>query len=166
VRHSFRECLPGAILAVGLWALLILGFRYYLALGFGAPTGVFSIDPEIVLIGRAVGAVVATGFLFYFASSAVLVGAELNAALIRRRRDRIAFPGPAPGPVTRNWPRPLPPAATSPSPKFFPGRSANGRPATVPSPGRRVRIVPTSATDGDASAGGAEARIEGGGVAG
>src|SRR5213075_1741011 len=106
-------CLPGAVLAVGLWTLLILGFRYYLALGFGAPTGVLTTDPEIVLIGRAVGAVVATAFLFYFASSAVLIGAELNAELIRRGPVRAAVPESSRAPATRSWPRALPPAATS-----------------------------------------------------
>jgi membrane protein len=148
VRHSFRECLPGAILAVGLWALLILCFRYYLALGFGAPTGVFSIDPEIVLIGRAVGAVVATGFLFYFASSAVLLGAELNAELIRRARGREVMPGAPRVPATRSWPRALPPAATSLSARFLARRPSNARAANspAPSPGRRVRVVATPAT--------------------
>jgi membrane protein len=91
VRHSFRDCLPGAVLGVVLWGLLVLGFRYYLALGFGAPTGVMSDDPRVTLIGQAVAAVVATSFLFYFASSAVLLGAELNATLIARRTaDRVA----------------------------------------------------------------------------
>jgi uncharacterized BrkB/YihY/UPF0761 family membrane protein len=77
--------LPGALLAVVLWAALVIGFRYYLALGFGAPTGVLSDDPRVTLIGQAVASVVATSFLFYFASQAVLLGAELNAALIARR---------------------------------------------------------------------------------
>jgi membrane protein len=86
VRHSFLDCLPGALLAVVLWTVLVIGFRYYLALGFGAPTGVLSDDPRVTLIGQAVAAVVATSFLFYFASSAVLLGAELNAALIARAR--------------------------------------------------------------------------------
>lgn len=100
VRHSFRDCLPGAVLGTGLWALLILLFRYYLALGFGAPTGVVSSDPKIILIGQAVASVVATTFLFYFASSAVLLGAELNAELIRRRpvQDLTSAPARAPLP--------------------------------------------------------------------
>jgi membrane protein len=146
VRHSLRECVPGALLAVGLWTLLILGFRYYLALGFGAPTGVFSQDPTIVLIGNAVAAVVATAFLFYFASTAVLLGAELNAELIRRARGSSTVPERPRVPVTRSWPRALPPAATSLSAKVLARRTANGRPATMPapSPGRRVRVVPAS----------------------
>jgi membrane protein len=86
VRHSFRQCVPGAILAVGLLAVMIVGFRLYLQLGFGAPTGVISHDPEIILIGHAVAAVVATAFFVYFASYAVLMGAELNAELYRRSR--------------------------------------------------------------------------------
>jgi membrane protein len=167
VRHSFQECLPGAVLAVGLWTLLILLFRYFLALGFGAPTGVMSVDPEIILIGRAVGAVVATALLFYYASSAVLLGAELNAELIRRRGGRIAFPEPDDLPNPRSWPRALPSAATWPSPRFFTRRAANGRPARVPapSPGRRVRVVPTTATGADASLVGPEKTGEGGRLA-
>jgi hypothetical protein len=168
VRHSFRDCLPGAVLAAGLWALLILLFRYYLALGFGAPTGVLSVDPEIILIGRAVAAVVATGFLFYFASNAVLLGAELNAELIRRRPRRIVLPGPARVSVTRSWPRALPPAGASLSPnRLFTLRSATRRSVGVPSPspGRRVRVVSGSASAADASVEGAEDRAEGGRLA-
>jgi hypothetical protein len=167
VRHSFRDCLPGAVLAVGLWALLILLFRYYLALGFGAPTGVVSVDPEIILIGRAVAAVVATSFLFYFASSAVLIGAELNAELIRRHRGRMVSPEPARVPVTRSWPRVVLPAAMSLPPRFFPRRPANGSAGRFPSPspGRRVRVVPTTAKAADASAQGPEDSVEGGRLA-
>jgi uncharacterized BrkB/YihY/UPF0761 family membrane protein len=167
VRHSFRECLPGAVLAVGLWTLLILLFRYLLELGFRAPTGVVSVDPEIILIGRAVAAVVATGLLFYYASSAVLFGAELNAELIRRRQGRIGFPAPARVPVTRSGPQALAPVATSLSRKLFTRRTANGRPVSVPSPspGRRVRIVSTTATTADASDVGAEESVDGGRVA-
>jgi membrane protein len=95
VRHSFRDCLPGAVLGVVLWAALVIGFRYYLALGFAAPTGVISDDPRVTLIGQAVASVVATSFLFYFASSAVLLGAELNVALIARRRQAVVAPRPA-----------------------------------------------------------------------
>jgi hypothetical protein len=145
VRHSFRDCMPGAVLAVALWALLILCFRYYLALGFGAPTGVFSNDERITLIGHAVGAVVATAFLFYFASSAVLIGAELNAELIRRRKGRVGGREPARTTVSRSWPRALPTATTSLSAKLLARRTSNGKVA-VPSPsrGRRVRVVATS----------------------
>jgi membrane protein len=92
VRHSFLDCLPGALLGVVLWMALALGFRYYLALGFGAPTGVISDDPRVTLIGQAVAAVVGTSFLFYFASGAVLLGAELNAALIARATAGRAAP--------------------------------------------------------------------------
>jgi membrane protein len=148
VRHSFRDCMPGAVLAVGLWAALILCFRYYLALGFGAPTGVFSDDPRIVLIGQAVGAVVATAFLFYFASSAVLIGAELNAELIRRARGRVPAGDTVRVPVTRSWPRALPPAATSLSAKLARRASSGSVSPPAPSRGRRVRVV-ASSTPGD-----------------
>jgi uncharacterized BrkB/YihY/UPF0761 family membrane protein len=68
-----------------LWILAAVGFRIYLALGSGAPTGVVVNNAQVVLIGRAVGAVVATVLWTYFSSIAILVGNELNAELARRR---------------------------------------------------------------------------------
>jgi membrane protein len=142
VRHSFRNCLPGALLAAALWIVLIICFRFYLALGFGAPTGVISDDPRIQLIGQAVAAVVATSFLFYFASSAVHIGAELNAELIRRTRGAAAVPDPGRAMVRRTaWPSA---AALASLAERLPGRkSPNGQGSAVPapSPGRRVRVI-------------------------
>jgi uncharacterized BrkB/YihY/UPF0761 family membrane protein len=50
----------------------------------------------VVLIGRAVGAVVATVLWTYFSSIAILVGNELNAELARLRRGGSAPPEPVP----------------------------------------------------------------------
>jgi membrane protein len=102
VHHSLGECLPGALLGALLWVAVSVAFRIYLGFGLGAPTGVASDDPEVVLIGRAVGAVVATSFWIYFASIAVLMGGELNAELINRASVR------SPAPVAREASVPLP----------------------------------------------------------
>jgi membrane protein len=85
VKHAWRHLVPGAVLGVFLWILAAVAFRIYLALGSGAPTGVVVNNAEVVLIGRAVGAVVATVLWTYFSSVAILVGNELNAELARLR---------------------------------------------------------------------------------
>ena len=86
VKHPWRQCLPGAVLGVLLWVLAAVAFRVYLATGRGAPTGVVVNDEKVVIIGRAVGAVVATVLWTYFSSMAILLGNELNAELARLRR--------------------------------------------------------------------------------
>jgi membrane protein len=88
VKHAWRDLLPGAVLGVLLWILAAAAFRIYLALGRGAPTGVVVNDERVVIIGRAVGAVVATVLWTYFSSVAILLGNELNAELARLRRLR------------------------------------------------------------------------------
>jgi membrane protein len=85
VKHGWRHLLPGAALGVFGWIVAAVGFRIYLALGSGAPTGVVVNNAQVVLIGRAVGAVVATVLWTYFSSIAILVGNELNAELARLR---------------------------------------------------------------------------------
>jgi membrane protein len=85
VSHAWRHLVPGAILGVLLWIAAAIGFRIYLAFGSGAPTGVVVNDERVVIIGRAVGAVVATVLWTYFSSVAILVGNELNAELARLR---------------------------------------------------------------------------------
>ena len=86
VRHRWRDCLPGAALGVLLWAGAAAIFRAYLMLGSGAPTGVRSNDAQVVLIGRAVGASIGTAVFIYFSSIAILLGAEVNALIIRHRK--------------------------------------------------------------------------------
>ena len=85
VKHPWRRLVPGAVLGVLLWILAAVAFRIYLALGSGAPTGVVVNDARVVIIGQAVGAVVATVLWTYFSSVAILVGNELNAELARLR---------------------------------------------------------------------------------
>jgi membrane protein len=85
IRHAWRHLVPGAVLGVLLWILAAVAFRIYLALGSGAPTGVVVNDARVVIIGQAVGAVVATVLWTYFSSVAILVGNELNAELARMR---------------------------------------------------------------------------------
>jgi uncharacterized BrkB/YihY/UPF0761 family membrane protein len=85
VRLSVRQCLPGACLAVVLWIGAAGVFRGYLLIGAVAPTGVHTDDQQVVLIGRAIGASIATGVWLYFSSLAVLTGAELNSVLLQLR---------------------------------------------------------------------------------
>jgi membrane protein len=85
VKHAWRHLVPGAVLGVLGWIVAAVGFRIYLAFGSGAPTGVVVNNAQVVLIGRAVGAVVATVLWTYFSSIAILVGNELNAELARLR---------------------------------------------------------------------------------
>jgi membrane protein len=86
VRHAWRHLVPGAVLGVMLWIVAAVAFRIYLAFGNGAPTGVVVNNAQVVLVGRAVGAVVATVLWAYFSSVAILVGNELNAELARLRQ--------------------------------------------------------------------------------
>jgi membrane protein len=86
VKHSWRQLLPGAVLGVLLWILAAVAFRLYLAFGSGAPRGVVVNDQRVVIIGQAVGAVIATVLWTYFSSVAILLGNELNAELARLRR--------------------------------------------------------------------------------
>jgi membrane protein len=113
VRHRWRDCLPGAALGVLLWAGAAAIFRAYLMLGSGAPTGVRSHDAQVVLIGRAVGASIGTAVFIYFSSIAILLGAEVNALIIRHRRLAAAAATPPTSPV------PLPAAGPplTPAPK-------------------------------------------------
>ena len=84
-KHAWRHLVPGAVLGVFLWILAAVAFRIYLAFGGGDPTGVVVNNAQVVLVGRAVGAVVATVLWTYFSSVAILVGNELNAELARMR---------------------------------------------------------------------------------
>jgi len=85
VKHTWRQCLPGAVVAVLLWLAAGIGFRAYLFIGAGAPTGVSSADARVTLIGRAVGSAIATAVFCYVSALVLLVGAELNAEIGRRR---------------------------------------------------------------------------------
>jgi len=91
VRHSWRQCLPGAVAGAGLWILAAVGFRVSAAVGLRGSSGVSGDDATIQVIGQSVNAVIATVLWAYLASIAILLGGEFNAAL-RARRDA---PAPA-----------------------------------------------------------------------
>jgi membrane protein len=99
VRHRWRDCLPGAVVGVVLWAAAAAIFRAYLVLGSGAPTGVRTNDPQVVLIGRAVGASIGTAVFIYFSTIAILLGAEVNAMLIWHRARKAAGEAAPPTPA-------------------------------------------------------------------
>ncbi len=92
VGHTCRQCLPGAYLAVVLWVAAAVAFRAYLTVGAAAPTGVTTHDERVILIGRAVGASIATAIWMYVSALAILTGAELNGELRRRQRSAALTP--------------------------------------------------------------------------
>ena len=73
-RQRFRSVVPGAVLAMVLWAISSVGFSFYLAnfANYGVTYG---------SIGAAVGLL----FYLYLCASVVLLGAELNAAIYHPR---------------------------------------------------------------------------------
>jgi membrane protein len=85
VRHHWRDCVPGAVLGATLWIVAAVGFRLSAALGLRSSSGVAADDRAVNLIGQSVNAVVATVLWAYFASIAILIGGEFNAALRARR---------------------------------------------------------------------------------
>jgi membrane protein len=99
---TWRQCLPGAIVSVVLWLLASVAFRAYLVFGAAAPTGIATRNKEVVLIGRAVGASIATGFFMYVTALAILFGAEINGVLWRRERDQQMRRMPTPVPDRSN----------------------------------------------------------------
>jgi len=76
-RQGFRSVVPGAALAVVLWAISSVGFTFYLAnfANYGVTYG---------SIGAAVGLL----FYLYLCASVVLLGAEFNAAIYHLLTDR------------------------------------------------------------------------------
>src|SRR3712207_3296541 len=70
--RRFRFATPGAVLAVGLWAIASLAFSFYLAnfAGRGLTYG---------SLGTAIGLL----FYLYLSACVVLFGAEVNAAIYR-----------------------------------------------------------------------------------
>jgi membrane protein len=106
VRHTYRQCLPGAVLGAALWILAAVGFRLSAPLGLHSAKGLASDDPSVTLIGQSVNAVVATVVWAYFASIAILMGGELNSFLrARRAAAAAAIAPPAPAPLP---PQPVP----------------------------------------------------------
>lgn len=84
VRPPWKDCVPGAVLGLGVWILVALGFRLYLDVGGRPGTGVASHEEVTLLVGRAVAAVIATMLWTFLSSVAVLLGGEVNAVLAHR----------------------------------------------------------------------------------
>lgn len=83
-RTRWKDCLPGTVTGMGLWVLAASGFRLYLAMGGRPGAGVSGGEEVLVTVGRAVAAVIATMLWAFVSSLAILVGGEVNAALMRR----------------------------------------------------------------------------------
>ncbi|MGZ8649172.1 MAG: YihY/virulence factor BrkB family protein, partial [Solirubrobacteraceae bacterium] len=97
VRHTWRECVPGALVGAVLWIVAAVVFRISAELGMRAAAGgVAANDPSMILIGQSINAVVATVLWAYLASIAILIGGEFNAALRTRRLERSVVDAPAP----------------------------------------------------------------------
>jgi membrane protein len=109
VRHSCRDCLPGALFGAALWIVAAAAFR--LTAGTRDSLGVASGDADVELIGQAVNAVVATVIWAYLASIAILIGGEFNVAwrtrATRRQhaRDPLGVVPGGPGPAQAKFTR-------------------------------------------------------------
>jgi membrane protein len=130
VSLRWRQCLPGAVVAVTLWLLASVVFRAYLVFGAAAPTGIATRDKEVILIGRAVGASIATGFFMYVTALAIIFGAEINGVIWRQERDRQMCRMPAQTEPNNGRPR-----------------SVTKRPADVPTP-RELDTAPRQRSAG------------------
>jgi membrane protein len=95
VQHTWRECLPGALVGAALWIVAAVVFRISAELGMRAASGgVAANDPSMILIGQSINAVVATVLWAYLASIAILIGGEFNAALRNRRLEQAVVAAP------------------------------------------------------------------------
>jgi membrane protein len=85
VDNRWRDCLPGAVLGMGLWLAVSAGFRLYLGT-VGAPGAQFApTDEAVALLGQVVGAVVAAVLWTFLSSISLLVGGELNSEVAAAR---------------------------------------------------------------------------------
>lgn len=84
VENTWRESLPGALLAVATWTSASLALRLYLAAGGGGTPAISTEDQAVALVARVVGAVVAVLLWMFVTGFAILAGGELNAELARR----------------------------------------------------------------------------------
>lgn len=80
-RTPWRADVPGAVLTTGLWVLLSVGLRAYLALAPGSNQ----------VLG-ALGGVLIVLLWLYLLAVGLLLGGELNAILLARARARAAAP--------------------------------------------------------------------------
>jgi membrane protein len=84
-RHSFLSTLPGAIVAIAIWLIGSAGLNYYLThlSNYNATYG-------------SMGAVIGLMLWFYITALAMLIGAELNAEMMKQHAASIACDLPAP----------------------------------------------------------------------
>lgn len=86
-RRRWRQALPGAVLALFVWLVGSYGLRYYIKLVFGQASTYGTLAAPLAIL-----------LFFYITALAVLLGAELNAAL------DVHVGAPAPRSRAR-WPR-------------------------------------------------------------
>lgn len=78
VKQPFRLITPGSLLAVASWIGASLGFGYYVRYysSYNATYG-------------SMGSVIVLLFFFFLSAAILLLGAEVNAAIARERRERV-----------------------------------------------------------------------------
>lgn len=90
VENSWRDCLPGAVLAAIGVLLITVGFRAYLELAGPAAPAVGDAGAAVQVVSLTIGAVLAAMLWIWLVSCAVLTGGVLNAELDRSRGIRRA----------------------------------------------------------------------------
>ncbi|MBX6391563.1 MAG: YihY/virulence factor BrkB family protein [Frankia sp.] len=131
-RRPWRRALPGSVFALVVWLIGSYLLRLYIDLVFGNE-----------LVYGSLAAPVAALLFFYITALAVLLGAELNAALDKRGVGSAGVEGPT-GP---QQPRPAPAPPPGPRRPPPPGRGRPGRNGGSRGNGRRR--APASGEDED-----------------
>lgn len=85
VRQRWRDCLPGAVLALLLWLAVSLGLRLYLQLTGGVQSPSFPEEEAVAAAGQMVSALIALVLWIYLSAMTMLVGGEFNAELAHSR---------------------------------------------------------------------------------
>ena len=98
---SWRAVLPGTALATVLWLAVAGLFRVYLTVSGRADAPAGPQDEAVAFVAHGVGAVVATALWTFLLGAAILLGGELNGALLRRRHDETTGVTPLPAATDR-----------------------------------------------------------------
>lgn len=85
VQQRWRDCLPGAMLALVLWLAVSLGLRLYLQLTGGVQSPSFPDEEAVAAAGQMVSALIALVLWIYLSAMTMLVGGEFNAELAHSR---------------------------------------------------------------------------------